>query len=167
MPKLSKQERKKGNNIKNAKNLSNRQAKLQKIQYEKSTEKVYMFNSIIKTFILMILFFVISLLYNGRILTLGNLEDPEAAKSTLETITHIGVKAGSVILFFFFGMITIGNYQELKGYTMGWKGILLLFVLSILLASTEGDIFFVSLLGIVLVMGYLYMVQGKVQDYTA
>jgi hypothetical protein len=137
---------------------------------EKTRIKIRMFNSAKITYLLALGFFVISFIFNGMLINgwvqLVNDAVSNSDGPTLLGIVDIIIKSLSIILFFFFGLISLGNYQELKGYVVNWKELVILLVLSLFQATTSGTVFIVSVLGISLILIYFYFMQSKVSsDY--
>ncbi len=149
MPKISKKS--------TSKKYQSKQDRLKQMKIEQAQKRSLMFKSTILTYILAAVFFTRSMLFNGRFIEL------DFGESTGAAIGEVFLKAAIVVLFFFFALISIGNYQEMKGYVATWKELVLLIIISLLMAASKGTVFFASLLGIVLVLTYIYFLQGKTE----
>ena len=159
---------------KNREKREQREQQLKKLEIEKSIQKKSMFSSAIITFLIAIVFFVISFVFNGRfyeipIPVVKEVDAAVAAEAEAESnsiswlnVLDVLIKSVSVILFFLFIMISVANYQELRGYIMKWKLLLFLIIISILQVSTEIYVFLVSAVGITLIITYFYFIQGKI-----
>jgi hypothetical protein len=156
---------------KNKEKRQQREDMLKKLEIEKSIEKKYMFSSAFITLLIAIAFFVISFIFNGRFYEIP-IPTPEIDASVIEeeaessgiswlNVLDVGIKSFSVILFFLFMLISVGNYQELRGYIVKWKQLLFLIIISILQASTEIYVFLIAAIGITLIITYFYFIQGK------
>ena len=77
-------------------------------------------------------------------------------------VLDVIIKSFSVILFFLFILISLGNYQEMRGYIVKWKQLLFIIIISILQASTEIYVFLIAAIGITLIITYFYFIQGKI-----
>ncbi len=117
-----------------------------------------MFKSGIITYIIAVLLFVVSFLFNGRFVSIPNPDE-----TTSIQILDIVIKSGSLILFFFFFLIAVANYQELRGYVLTWKGMLIVVALALVQASTEGVILLIAAMGVILILVYFYFIQGKLE----
>jgi hypothetical protein len=122
-------------------------------------EKKFMLVSAIKTYLIAALFLVGSLLLNLDFVTI-----PTFLSDEMMEIFTILLNSLLIIMFFFFALIAMGNMQEVRGYILDWKGILLLIFISIIQGFLDGWVIFVSGMGIILVITYLYFLQGKVQN---
>ena len=74
-------------------------------------------------------------------------------------IIDISIKVITILLFFLFMITSIGNYKELIGKPIDWKELLLLFVLSLGQAILNLWVFLTTLLGLILILIYLFLVQ--------
>jgi len=141
-------------------------AKVQQAERQKTMIKLQMFNSAKITYIIAFIFFIISFLFNGLIISPW-VELVENSVKVAEGPTFLGVidtliKSFSIILFFLFTFISLGNYQELRGYIMTWKEMTVLVVLTLAQATINGDVFIISALGIVIIVIYMFFIQVKV-----
>ncbi len=149
MPKIPKNKKKRSR-----KNMT-KQERIQLLKIEQANKKQQMFQSTVITYLLALVFFILSLLFNAEYISLN------FGESTGAQVGEIALKSVPVILFFFFMLVAVGNYQEMRGYIVTWKELVALLVLSFLLAGSSGWVFFISFLGISLIITYLYFLQGK------
>lgn len=143
---------------------------MKNLELQKKLDKKSMFISALLTYALAAIFLIISFIFNGRFIIFP--KEPVYPAGTPAELMYplpmwirvvaVLLKSGSIILFFFFMMISIGNYRELRGYIMTWREMLVLLIVSILQSSTEIYVFFITALGITLVITYMYFIQGKV-----
>ena len=147
-----------------------REEKLKKLEIRKIKVKNSMFSSTLITYGLAALFLVISFIFNGSIIS-GWVQNVVEAKIIIDEggapsfiyIMDIIIKSFSVILFFFFVFISVGNFQEYRGYIMTWKEMLGLLIISLIQASSNFTIFFIATIGIIICMIYFYFLQGKIE----
>ncbi len=147
MPKISKSQ-------KSTKRMS-KQERLKLMKYEQAKKRTSMFKSSIITYLLACAFFVLSLLFNGNFVNL-NFGDSTGAK-----VGIVLLKSLPVILFCFFLLVSVGNFQEMRGYVASWKEIVAIVLMSLFMGASGGWEFFTVFLGIVLVFTYMYFVQAK------
>lgn len=134
----------------------------------KDNIKLQMFNSAKISYILALIFFIVSFLFNGLLINPW-VELVENATSAADGPTLLGVldiiiKSVSIILFFIFGFISLGNLQELRGYIMTWKEMAILVVLSLFQATINGTVFLISTIGVIITLIYFYFIQAKISD---
>ena len=154
--------------IKNEKKI--REEKLKQLEIRKVKVKNTMFSSTLITYGLAALFLAISFVFNGSIIS-GWVQKVVEAKTFIDEgeapsfiyIMDIIIKSFSVILFFFFIFVSIGNFQEYRGYIMTWKEILVLFIISLLQVSSNFTTFFITTIGITICITYFYFLQGKIE----
>ncbi len=147
-----------------------REEKLKKLEIRKTKVKSTMFSSTLITYGLAALFLAISFIFNGslisgwvqKIVEAQIVIDGEGAPSFIY-ILDIIFKSFSVILFFFFIFISIGNFQEFRGYIMTWKEMFVILIISLLQVSTNFTIFFITTIGITICIIYFYFLQGKIE----
>jgi len=101
-----------------------------------------------------------SLLLNFDFVTI-----PTFLSDEIMEIFNILLNSALIILFFFFAFVSMGNLQEVRGYILDWKGIMLLMFISVIQGMLDGWVVFVSLLGILGVLTYFYFLQGKIQHH--
>ncbi|MHA1508145.1 MAG: hypothetical protein ACTSO6_05510 [Promethearchaeota archaeon] len=122
----------------------NRKPKLK----EKSAHRSVILSAIIAGILL-----VISILLNGGYLSLISSENV-----LLQTL-DVTVKVLTILFFFIFMTISIGNYKELTGKPLDFKLIVLIFFFSLIQSFRDSIVFSFSLIGLLLIMVYLFLVQ--------
>ncbi len=122
----------------------NRKPKLK----EKSAHRSVILSAIVAGILL-----VISILLNGGYLSLFSSENV-----LLQTL-DVTVKVLTILFFFIFMTISIGNYKELTGKPLDFKLIVLIFFFSLIQSFRDSIIFSFSLIGLLLIMVYLFLVQ--------
>jgi hypothetical protein len=98
-------------------------------------------------------FFLLSILFNGGIITIFMNSD------TILEILDIAIKVGVIILFYFFIMISFGNYKELVGKPIEMKEIILLYLIALLQSCLHPYVFFLTLFGLIGITIYFYIIQ--------
>jgi len=113
----------------------------------------FAYRTVIKSVFFAGVFFTLSILFNMEIITffvnLGG----------LWFIIDIIIKLVAILLFFFFMVISIGNYKELTGRPLDFKLILLMFVLSLLQAFRDPIVFTFTFFGLAIIIIYMFFVQ--------
>jgi len=122
----------------------NRKPKLK----EKSAHRSVILSAVIAGILL-----VISILLNGGYLSLF------ASENILLQTLDITVKVLVILFFFIFITISIGNYKELTGKPLDLKLIALIFIFSLIQSFRDSTVFSFSLIGLLLMMAYLFLVQ--------
>ena len=145
-----------------------KKAKVQQVERQKTMIKLQMFNSAKVTYTIALIFFIISFLFNGLIISPW-IELVENSVEGAEGPTFLGVidiviKSGAIIIFFLFAFISLGNFQELRGYIMTWKEMTVLIVLTLIQATANGNVFIISSLGIIIIVIYMFFIQAKVSE---
>ncbi len=120
--------------------------------------KKKMFNSSLITFIIALLCFVVSFIFNGAVYVVPNPSDSMVIK-----ILVILIKGGLIIAAFFFLFISYANMMELRGSVMSFKHILILIIISIVQSITYDWVFLTSAVGITIVIIYLYLIQSHIR----
>jgi len=115
---------------------------------EKSTYRSVILSAIIAGILL-----IISILLNGGYLPLFPSET-----IPLQTL-DITVKVSVILFFFIFITISIGNYKELTGKPLDLKLIAIIFIFSLIQAFRDSIVFSFSLIGLLLITVYLFLVQ--------
>lgn len=147
-----------------------REEKIKNLEIRKIKVKSTMFSSTLITYGLATIFLVISFIFNGSLIS-GWVQKIAEAKIVIDDggapsfiyIMDIIIKSFSIILFFFFVFISIGNFQEYRGYIMTWKEILGIIIISLIQVSTNFTIFLISTIGIIICTTYFYFLQGKIE----
>ena len=107
----------------------------------------------ITSFYLASIFFVISILFNSGIVTLF------MNQNLYLDIVDILIKTISIILFFLFLSVAVGNVEEINGKIFGWKKLTILIVISLIQSIRNGWVFLFSSLGIIILILYLWLLQ--------
>lgn len=136
MPKIKKENFKSG--------TVNRKPKLE----EKSAYRSVILSAVIGGILL-----IISILLNGGYLSLF------VSENILLQTLDITVRVLVILFFFIFMIISIGNYKELTGKPLDLKLIVLIFIFSLIQSFKDSIVFSFSLIGLLLIIGYLFLVQ--------
>ena len=125
---------------------------------EKSTKKPisrdeFMTKSSIKSSYMAGACLVVSILFNAGILTFF------MNQNIYLDIIDVSIKSASIILFFLFLCIAVGNIEEINGKVLGWKELIGLVLISLLQSIRNGWVLLVSSIGVALVILYLWIIQ--------
>ena len=123
------------------------------VKYKKRSDELYAYRTVIISAILGGIFYVLSIFFNIGIITMFFNNNP------IVNIIEIAVKVLVILLFFLFMVTSIGNYKELTGNPMDWKELLLLIGFSLGQTLLNLWVFLFTLLGLILILVYLYLVQ--------
>jgi uncharacterized membrane protein len=121
--------------------------------------KQNMFISAIITFLISGIFLLFTMLFAFEVLEIENPDDSTGLK-----VLDVLLKGGLVILFFFFMFVSVGNMQELRGYIMTWKEMVIIIALALFPATTDGWVFLTSAIGVILIIIYFYLIQIKTKE---
>src|SRR4030042_1532975 len=112
-----------------------------------------MYKSSVKTYIVAIIFLVLSIIFNMELvpITFGPEHD------TLFKILVYGFRGVFVIGFFLFAFISWGNLMELRGGLMGLKEIIILIVISLMQTVRNPYVFLAASVGIFGVCIYIWL----------
>ncbi|MFX0041414.1 MAG: hypothetical protein ACFE8L_00750 [Candidatus Hodarchaeota archaeon] len=113
----------------------------------------FAYRSVIISVIFGGIFLTISIFFNIEIITVF------MDKNVLFDIIDIFIKTSVILLFFFFMMISIGNYKEIVGKPISWKEFLFLIILSLGQSILNLWVFIFSVIGIIIILIYLYLIQ--------
>jgi hypothetical protein len=134
-----------------------------KIQKEpsKSREKQgfkenFAFRSLLITTIIGIMCFLVSIFIN-----LAEILSALLYQNFLFNVIEIVVRVSVILFFFFFMVVSLGNYKDLLGKPSDWKEMLFLFCLSLLQTIRNIYVFGLTLLGLIIILFYLYLIQEK------
>ena len=131
--------------------------KEQKLKIKRRSEDKFAYRTVIISCVLSIMFFVISLLFNVIFVII------EVSIFTniniLFDMLDVLIKVATILLFFLFMMISVGNYKELTGKPLGWKELLLLIILSLGQTLIDLWVFGFSFFGLLVIIFYLYLIQ--------
>jgi len=100
-------------------------------------------------------FLLVSLLFNGYIITIFMDID------LLFDIIDVSIKVGVILLFFLFTIISTGNYKELTGKPVELRDITLIFFLALLQSILHPYVFLLTFIGLIIIIFYLYLVQDN------
>lgn len=121
-------------------------------EYHRSDEE-YAYRSVLISAVLGGILYIISILFNIEIISIFmNI-------NMFWTFIDISLKVIVILLFFLFMITSIGNYKELIGKPLNWKELLLLFVLSIGQTILNPLVFVFTLIGLLIILIYLYVIQ--------
>ncbi len=105
-------------------------------------------------------FLIISFLFNAGIITIfANLDEIIFETIDIFDIIDITIKVSAILLSFLFMVVSIGNYKDLMGKPANWKEILMLLGLSIIQTIRNPLVFLITLIGLIIILCYLYLVQ--------
>ncbi len=130
--------------------LSNKKANS---KAKKAFNEKFAYRSVIISVILGGIFLTISIFFNIEILTVF------MDKNVLLDIVDVLIKTSVILLFFFFMMVSIGNYKEIVGKPISWREFLFLIVLSLGQSILNLWVFIFTVLGIIIILIYLYLIQ--------
>jgi hypothetical protein len=128
------------------------EAKQKKKEKSRSDEK-FAYRSITISVVLGCICFIVSIIFNLEIITI--LMDIDL----LWTIIDVIIKVIVVLLFFLFIITGYANYKELVGKRLNWKDLLLLIILSIGQTLLNPSVFILTLIGIFIIVIYLFLIQ--------
>jgi hypothetical protein len=112
------------------------------------------FRSILFSVILAGISLTISLFFNGEFISITSVTD-----NIIWQLVDILIRVFSILFFFLFMIIIIGNYKELTGKPITWKALTLIFILSIIQSVLDLKTFIITLIGLILLILYLYLTQ--------
>ncbi|TXT61894.1 MAG: conserved membrane protein of unknown function [Promethearchaeota archaeon] len=111
------------------------------------------YRTVIFTAIITGVLFIASLLFNGEIISLT------FPNNIIFELVKIVIRTILILLFFLFFTISYANYRDLVGKPIGWKELLFLLILSMIQSILNVYVFVLSLLGLILILLYLYLIQ--------
>jgi len=132
-------------------------AKLEEDKIQLMEIKTYMYKSSIKAFLFGTICFIVSLLFNGNLIPISS------EKGTILDIFLNLIKILSIILFFSFIFLGLSNSLELRGKPSSIREIIIVGALSLVQSVRSGLVFGLSLLGIIIVVFYIWLIQTKVK----
>jgi len=130
---------------------------LERKKKELTDQKQIVFSSAIKSLIVGGIFLVLSILFNGNVIAIN----PE--QGTAIDILIILVKSVIILLFYTFVFLSVANSMELKGKPASMREIIIIAVLSLIQSILNSAVFWISLLGILVINLYFWIVQVKVE----
>jgi predicted neutral ceramidase superfamily lipid hydrolase len=122
-------------------------------------EKQFMYVSALKTYPIMLICSVLSLILNLKILVI-----PDFTSETAMTFLNIMIKVLLLLGFFFFGIIAFANIIELKGKVMTWRELIILMLLTLIQGIFDGWVILGCILGIIAIITYVYFIQGRIES---
>lgn len=125
------------------------------LKKSKLNDDKFAFKSVIRSTVLGGIFFIVSFLFNGEILEIFD------TNILLWNIIDSIIKVILILLFFIFMIISMGNYSELTGKPLNFKDIILLSVLSLIQAFRNPIVFTFTLVGLLILLTYLYLLQDN------
>ena len=118
-------------------------------------DEKFAYRSVIVSAIFAGIFLVISILFNGGVITsFMNI-------NLILTSIDILIKVLAIVLFFFFILTSIANYKELTGKPVNFKMMILLFILSVVQGFRNEWVFSLSLIGLIVILIYFYILQER------
>ena len=109
-------------------------------------DEIFAYRSVIISAILSGIFFIGSLFFNLKIITVF------LNQSLLWNLLNILIGTILILLFFFFMIVSLGNYKELVGNPISWKEILLIILFSLGQSILNLWVFILSFLGIIFIL---------------
>ena len=128
------------------------------LEKSKSSDDKFASKSVIRSTVFGVIFFIVSILFNGEILVLF---DSSMTSILLWNMIDSIIKVIFILLFFIFMIISMGNYRELTGKPLNFKDIILLSVLSLIQAYRNPIVITFTLAGLLILLAYLYLVQDN------
>ena len=135
-----------------------RQEELKALEQQKTRAKKIMLSSSIITYVIALVALILSFMINGKYWDI-----PEIGKETTAEVIDVLVKSFIILVFFFFALISVANFQEIRGYVFTWREMIVLLIVTLLQSSTELYVFLVAASGVVLIITYMYFIQGRIQ----
>lgn len=129
------------------------QIKEQKLKIKRRSDDKFAYRTVIISCFLSIIFFVISFLFNIEVISIFT------NNNILFTMLNVLIKVATILLFFLFMMISVGNYKELTGKPLDWKELLLLIVLSLGQTLLNLWVFAFTFIGLFVIIIYINLVQ--------
>jgi len=130
--------------------------KLNKSQKSQEFNQDFAFRSLLFSLLLGIFFFIISILFNVADIFSLLLTSEEVL---ILEILNVAIKVLASLAFFFFMLISIGNYKDLLGKPANWKDIAFLFCLTLFQTVRNTFAFGITLFGLILMVLYFYIIQ--------
>jgi len=114
----------------------------------------FAFRSLLLTTIIGLSCFILSIFFNAV-----QIMDLFTYQNYLFDIIEITIRVSLILLFFFFMMVSLGNYKDLLGNPSDWKEIVFLCCLSLLQTIRNIYVFSITLFGLIIIVSYLYLIQ--------
>jgi hypothetical protein len=122
-------------------------------------QKSEMYKSSIRSLIIGGICFVISLLFNGKVIEIS-----VDSGSALDVLLIL-FKSLLITVFYTFTLIGLANTMELRGKPSALRDIIIVAVIALIQGVLSLPVFLLSLLGVLLASLYLWAVQVKVERY--
>ncbi len=135
--------------------INKNSVKSQPTKKKENIEEKFAYRSVILSAIFGGLFFTISILLNGEIITLFQGDNP------FLLALDITIKVLVILIFNILIMVSLGNYKELTGKPVDFKIIGLLFFFSLIQAFRNSLVFSFTFGGLLIIVLYLYLVQDS------
>ena len=129
--------------------------KLPEKKKKEISDEQFAFKTIILSTVFSSIFLLLSILFNGGIITFFMDRD------LTWDIIDVSIKVGIILLFYFFTMISIGNYKELVGKPVSTKEITYIFLLALVQSCLHLYVFLFTLFGLIIILAYLFLVQER------
>jgi hypothetical protein len=133
------------------------QIKEQKLKIKRRSDDKFAYRTVIISCVLSIIFFVVSLFFNV-IVEIG-IFSVFTNSNILFSMLDVLIKVATILLFFLFMIISVGNYKELTGKPLDWKELLLLIILSLGQAILNLWVLAFTFIGLFVIIIYIYLVQ--------
>jgi len=133
--------------------INKNSVKSQPTKKKEKLEEKFAYRSVIISAIFGGLFLIISILLNGEIITLFPSDNP------FLLALDITIRVLVILIFDILIIVSLGNYKELTGKPVDFKIIGLLFFLSLIQAFKDSLVFSFTLVGLLVIVLYLYLVQ--------
>jgi hypothetical protein len=129
------------------------------LKQKKISDRGSMLKSVRISAILAGIFLILSLLFNGTEFFFEGITTKYIQKDVLYEILDNTIKVSVILFSFVFMMVSLGNYKEFTGKPVKFKEILFLFCLSIVQTIRSLIVFIFTLIVLVIVIFYLYVIQ--------
>lgn len=131
--------------IRKTNNINNKNSKK-----SSNSDQKFAYRTVILSVILAGICLIVSLLFNAEIITIF------MDQGLFMDIIDITIKVVSILLFFLFMIISLGNYKELIGEPLKLGNIIIIFIISLLQAFRNSIVFGFTLTGLLFLLIYLY-----------
>lgn len=129
------------------------------LKQKKISDRGSMLKSVRISAVLAGIFLILSLLFNGTEFFFEGITTKYIQKDILYEILDNTIKVSVIVFSFVFMIVSLGNYKEFTGKPVKFKEILFLFCLSIVQTIRSLIVFIFTLIVLVIVLFYLYIIQ--------
>ena len=129
------------------------------LKQKKISDRGSMLKSVRISAVLAGIFLILSLVFNGTEFFFEGITTKYIQKDVLYEILDNTIKVSVILFSFVFMMVSLGNYKEFTGKPVKFKEILFLFCLSIVQTIRSLIVFIFTLIVLVIVIFYLYVIQ--------